>query len=270
MTGTIHVLYVTDGAPAAATAADALENEDDRIAVTTAADAAAALDRLTTAPVDAVVATQELPDWTGVELLEAVREEHTELPFILVTDRMDADVADRAITAGVTDYLQRPPETDPYPLLARKIQMAVGQYRSEPVPEAEPDCDQFEFALKTTNTYVFDWNPDTGTIERYPTFEDLFGAAWEVSKPMFNAFFDFVDPAYRDRVKREIRAAIDDQTGYDVVYPIETEGERQRWVHERAAVLEGDERAIRVVGTVTDVTDMEEYERRLAQHDQPQ
>lgn len=267
MAGTIHVLFITDEAAAA----NALEREDGQFDVTTVTNGAAARDRLATMPVDCIVSKHGLPDTTGVDLLAVVREDHPELPFILVTDRTDADIAGDAVSAGVTDYLQWPPETEPYPLLAKKVRMVVNRYRSnQAVETADPDCDQFEFALKTTNTYIFDWNPDTGTIERYPTFEDLFGAAWEVSKPMFNAFFDFVDSDHRDRVKREIRAAIDEETGYDLVYPIETQEGRQRWVHEQADVLETEKSALRVVGTVTDVTEITEHERRLAQQDQPQ
>jgi len=225
MADTIHVLFATDE-PAAV---DALEREDDQFDVVTVADGAVAHDRLATAPVDCVVSRHALPDMTGIDLLEIVREEHPELPFILVAEQTDADVAGAAINTGVTDYLQWPSNTDPYPLLAKKVRMAVDQHQSDRAVEtATPDCDQFEFALKTTNTYIFDWNPNTGTIERYPTVKDLFGAAWEVSKPMFNAFFDFVESGHRDRVKREIRAAIDEETGYDIVYPIKTQGDRQR------------------------------------------
>ncbi len=267
MGGTIRVLFAT-GEPAAG---DALEREDDQFDVATVTDGAVARDRLAAAPVDCVISRHALPEMTGIDLLEVVREEHPEVPFILVTERTDADIAGEAINAGVTDYLQWPPEADPYPLLAKKVRMAVDQHHSgRAVKTATPDCDQFEFALKTTNTYIFDWNPNTGTIERYPTLEDLFGTAWEVSKPMFNAFFDFVKSGHRDRVKREIRAAIDEETGYDIVYPIETQEDRQRWIHERADVRETERSSLRVVGTVTDVTDLQEYEQQLVQQDQPQ
>ena len=90
MAGTIHILFITDEAAAA----NALEREDGQFDVTTVTSGAAARDRLATMPVDCIVSKYGLPDTTGVDLLAAVREDHPELPFVLVTDRTDADLVE--------------------------------------------------------------------------------------------------------------------------------------------------------------------------------
>ncbi len=50
----------------------------------------------------------------GIEFLEAVREGHRDLPFILYTGKGSEEVASDAISAGVTDYLQKGSGTDQY------------------------------------------------------------------------------------------------------------------------------------------------------------
>ena len=120
--------------------------------------------------------------------------------------------------------------------------------------------DQLEFALETTNASTFDWRPAESEIHRYPTFEDVFGIDSETVKPVFDAYFEIVPPEHTERVKTTIREAIDDGTSYDITYPVEPV--EQIWVREQADVLtEGG--SPRVVGTVTDVTELVEYERRL-------
>jgi len=121
--------------------------------------------------------------------------------------------------------------------------------------------DQLELALETTNAYTFDWRPEEREIRRYPTFEDVFGIDSSAVKPVFDAFFEIVPPTHRDRVKTAIEEAIDAETGYDLTYPVEPADERI-WVREQADVMTDGDRT-RVVGTVTDVTELTEYERRL-------
>ncbi|WP_181687257.1 ATP-binding protein [Halorhabdus salina] len=126
--------------------------------------------------------------------------------------------------------------------------------------------DQLELALETTNAYTFDWHPEDEAIRRYPTFEDVFGIDSSAVKPVFDTYFEIVPPDHRDRIKDAIQRAIDEGASYDLTYPVEP-GEERIWVREQAEVLtDGD--APRVVGTVTDVTVLREYERELERHNE--
>ncbi|GAA0729579.1 PAS domain S-box-containing protein [Halorubrum trapanicum] len=107
------------------TAAALLEGESERITVETATSASEGLERLATADVDCVVTDYEMPDRTGLEFLEAVREDHPDLPVILFTGRGSEAVASDAIAAGVTDYLQKSTEESQYAVLANRIRNAV-------------------------------------------------------------------------------------------------------------------------------------------------
>ncbi|MFB6110536.1 MAG: PAS domain S-box protein [Halodesulfurarchaeum sp.] len=131
-----RVLHVDDDPDFADLAAEMLEREDDRLAVETAPSAAAGLDRLAEAEVDCVVSDYRMPGLTGLEFLEAVREDHPDLPFILYTGKGSEAVASEAVAAGATDYLRKgrvrggDGDTGQFELLANRIRNAVEQYRA--------------------------------------------------------------------------------------------------------------------------------------------
>ncbi|WP_418284727.1 PAS domain-containing protein [Halorubrum sp. DTA46] len=85
---------------------------------------------LETEPIVCVVSDYEIPDRNGLEFLHTVRESHGELPFILFTGKGSEEIASEAISAGVTDYLQkRGPEQ--YDRLAARIRHAVTEHQTE-------------------------------------------------------------------------------------------------------------------------------------------
>jgi PAS domain S-box-containing protein len=121
----VRVLHVDDDPGLAETAAAFVEEVNGCIEVETATSADEALARLATDPVDCVVSDYDMPGGTGLDLLAAVRESHPDLPFVLFTGKGSEEVASEAISAGVTDYLQKGFGTEQYDLLAHRITNAV-------------------------------------------------------------------------------------------------------------------------------------------------
>jgi PAS domain S-box-containing protein len=127
----IRVLHVDNEPDFSDLTAEFLARESEQFAVDAAESAAAGLDRLAGTDYDCVVSDYEMPGRNGVEFLRTVREEHPELPFILYTGRGSEAVASEAISAGVTDYLQKETGTEQYAVLANRIENAVGRQRTE-------------------------------------------------------------------------------------------------------------------------------------------
>ncbi|MEF8783700.1 MAG: PAS domain S-box protein [Haloarculaceae archaeon] len=127
---TVRVLHVDDDPAFAEITSTYLEREDGRFDVETARSAEAGLERITDDEFDCVVSDYDMPGTNGIELLEAVREDNPDLPFVLFTGKGSEAIASEAIAAGVTDYLQKTPGTEQYELLTHRIANAVEQYRA--------------------------------------------------------------------------------------------------------------------------------------------
>ena len=122
-TDEISVLHVDDEPEFLAVASERLERADEGLSVATEDDPIAALDRLT--DVDCVVSDYQMPQLDGLRFLDAVRDEYPDLPFVLFTGEGSEEVAADAISAGVTDYVQKGAGTEQYVLLANRVRRAV-------------------------------------------------------------------------------------------------------------------------------------------------
>ena len=128
---TIRVLHVDDEPDFAEVAATFIERVDDRLTVATESNVAEGLERLSQIPFDCIVSDHDMPGRSGIDFLEAVRHKYPDLPFILYTGKGSEEIASDAISAGVTDYLQKEGGTDQYTVLANRIVNASEAYRAE-------------------------------------------------------------------------------------------------------------------------------------------
>ena len=126
----IRILHVDDEPDLADLAATFLERENDRFRVETATSGEEGFQRLAADEFDCVVSDYNMPQMDGIEFLDAVREEHPDIPFILFTGKGNEEIASEAIAHDVTDYLQKGSGSEQYRLLANRIENAVQQYRA--------------------------------------------------------------------------------------------------------------------------------------------
>ena len=128
MTGPIRILHVDDEPDFRGLIENFLERAIDEVAIESVSTADEGLDRLAEREFDCIVSDYDMPGTNGIEYLEAVREHHQHLPFILFTGKGSETVASDAISAGVTDYLQKGGPKR-YQLLANRIENAVLEYQ---------------------------------------------------------------------------------------------------------------------------------------------
>ncbi len=127
----MRLLHVDDDSAFAETVALFLQQEREAFAVETVPDVPTALDRLESEEFDCVVSDYEMPGETGLDLLRAVRERWQDLPFVLFTGRGSEEIAAEAISAGVSDYLQKSGGTEQHTVLANRVENLVAGYRNE-------------------------------------------------------------------------------------------------------------------------------------------
>jgi len=148
----ISVLHVDDEPGLAETTAEFLRQQSDGFSVETATSTSEGLKRLTEAPFDCIVSDYDMADMDGIEFLRAVRAEYPDLPFVLFTGKGSEEVASEAVSAGVSDYLQKRGGTERYTLLANRITNLVTQHRAEErlktrVQQQEAVADLGQYAL---------------------------------------------------------------------------------------------------------------------------
>jgi two-component system response regulator PilR (NtrC family) len=80
--------------------------------VTTAARGDEALKIITTSTIEVVVSDIRMPGMTGIELLEAIKEELPDLPVIIITAFASPDDAVLAMKNGAFDYISKPFNVD--------------------------------------------------------------------------------------------------------------------------------------------------------------
>ncbi|WP_340101246.1 PAS domain S-box protein [Salinibaculum salinum] len=200
-TEAIRILHVDDNPDISELTATFLEREDDRFAVETTATVSEGLSYLAETDIDCIVSDYNLPGENGIEFLSTVRESRPDLPFILFTGKGSEEVASEAISAGVTDYLQKESGTSQYAVLANRVTNAVEQSRSKRALEASQK--RLSLFVEQSPLGVIEWN-DNFDIARLNdaaeailgyTEDELAGETWEtiVSDSDASSVGDVVD-----------------------------------------------------------------------------
>jgi len=262
--GPIRVLHVDDDLDLADLAAATLERDHDHIEVTTAASARDGLDVLAerSDAVDCVVSDYDMREMDGLDFLDAVRADYPDLPFILFTGTGSEEIASEAISAGVTDYLQKG-GTEVYPVLANRIENAVEQYRAR--READRTRRWYRSLFDHSHDIILVLDED-GTVKYYsPALERVLGYGGGNS-PSTNVY-DYVHPEDRERVLDHFGALLraPDQTVTDIEFRVEHADGSWRWL-EAAGSNETDTILDGYLVTLRDVTERKERERELERY----
>ena len=252
MESTFRVLHVEDEPDIADLTRRYIERQGgkDRFEVESVTDASAGIERLSEDEFDCVVTDYEMPDMDGIEFLERVRDEYPDLPFILFTGKGSEEVASDAISAGVTDYLQKG-GSEKYEILAKRIRNYVERRRAK--RQRRRHLDAIETAqegisiLDDEGRFVY-VNEAYAEMYGYEP-EEMVGEGWEL--------------IYRDedveRVKEEILPKVEENGSWRG----ETTGMRSDGTTflEDHTLTTTDEEGL--VCTVRDITDRKKRERRL-------
>lgn len=163
----IRVLHVDDEPEFTSLTAEFLNRETDQFEISTETNASDAFERLRHEEFDCIVSDYQMPNTDGLEFLKTVRDNSLEIPFILFTGEGSEDIASEAISAGVTDYLQKGgPER--YSILANRIVNAVERHL------ALRQIELSHRAMETANEGISLVDPDGTFSYANPAFGDLF------------------------------------------------------------------------------------------------
>ena len=256
----IRVLHIDDEPDTTEMTAAQLERRDERLVVETANDADTALSMISEDGFDCIISDQEMSSMSGIDILEAVREDYPDMPFILFTGRGSEEVASEAISAGVTDYLQKSGGAEQYTVLANRVVNAVetaraksearwSQERLQNLSEAFPDI---AFYIDEDGRYVEFIAGDRSPL-LYDEAETLVGQRFHEILPSETAdrFYEVVQEALETEELQKIEYMLDVQAG-------------EKWFEARIVPLEttlSDRRM--VIWVARDITERKQHEQEL-------
>lgn len=123
---------------------------------------------------------------------------------------------------------------------------------------------RLQLALEAARAGVWDWNIATGLIIWSHEHERLWGMAPGTFRGTYEEFIAPIHPDDRDRVQRAVQQAIESRGRYAAEFRLRLTGGSERWIDGSGqAVTSEDGTAIRMLGTVVDITDRKRFELRL-------
>lgn len=261
MIDSIHVLHVDDDPEMGELVETFLEEEDDLLAVHSVTSVDAGLTHLAEQRVDCIVSDYDMPDTNGIEFLTQVREDFPDMPFILYTGKGSEEIASEAISAGVTDYLQKEGGSSQFTVLANRIRNSVEKYHAQrELVDREKRLNQF---IEQSPLGVIRWDLDF-TIARVNdrgqeilgySEAELVGETWEVIIPEEN----------REEIGELINSQLlGDAQGYlhNVNENVRKDGEIITCEWHSWAVRDERDEPVAVYSNFQDITERKERERR--------
>jgi len=231
------------------------------LSVETAENASEGLARLEEGGIDCIVSDYDMSGMDGLEFLTAVRDRGLEVPFILFTGRGDEEVASEAISAGVSDYLQKEAGTEQYQVLANRVRNYAAQYRTE--REIERVRERYELVARVGSDVIYEWEDEDDRVTFLSGFAEHFGVE-PPERPDTEWWFEQVHPDDREGVRARLTEAIEAEVEeLHLEYRVSHDDGGYRHVSEDRCNRYDDGRLVRIVGAVRDVTDRRRREQRL-------
>ena len=261
---TMHVLVVDDNADLVGVVAEFLEREHDAITTTTATNAEEALARLEETEVDCLVSDYDMPESNGLDLLRSVRETNPDLPFILFTGKGSEEIASEAISAGVTEYLQKGTATEQYTVLANRIERAVSEHRAR-TKQAETER-RFATLVDNLPGMAYRCFNDPGWPMEFVSdgCEKLTGyTADQLESDSLDWEHEVIHPDDREAMRNSVQRAIDSGEPFQVTYRIQRADGERRWCWERGQAVEHEDGSLVLEGFITDITPRKRREQEL-------
>ncbi|MGH2947006.1 MAG: putative bifunctional diguanylate cyclase/phosphodiesterase [Solirubrobacteraceae bacterium] len=226
--------------------------------VTTPEAALAALDEH---PHDAFLVDHDLQTTTtGLEIAERILEHAPHAPVVLLDAEPDRDTDLKAAEAGVAEYLTS------HENLERALRFAVThQAALAKLAESEQ---RHALAMQGANDGLWDWDVRADRLYFSPRWKAMLGYTEPEMGDAPGEWLGRVHPDDRAAVTQALESHLSGASHhFEQEYRIQHRDGSYRWMLARGmAVRDSHQRATRVVGSQTDVTDRKHAEQRL-QHD---
>ncbi len=227
-------------------------------------------------PPNLILLDIRMPDMDGFTVCRKLKDETQTagIPVIFISALGELEDKIRAFESGGVDYITKPFEATE--VLARvRTQLSVVQNTQELEKRVQERTKKLAISEKRLREAqqiagLGNWELDLTTNALYWSDEvyRIFGIKPQQFGASYESFLDVIHPDDRERVKQAYQKAMAEHTPYAITHRIIRQDDgRVRHVHERSEeIVDSSGVVIRSVGTVQDITDLEQINRRLRLH----
>lgn len=215
---------------------------------------------------DLILSDYALPGYSGMAALQRVRAQDPVIPFILLSGTLSEEEAVDSLRAGATDYvikqrLSRLPEA-----IRRALQEADARRQAVRSAEAlRASEERFKLAARATNDVIWEWDLACDDIWCSESFEVAYGFSHGSRAFSAQEKIARIHNADQARVAETMREKL---RSTDTLWVEEYEFQRRdgRYAHvlDRALIVrDANDRAVRMIGAMTDLTHRREAEAQI-------
>jgi two-component system sensor histidine kinase UhpB len=214
--------------------------------------------------IDVVLLDLTLPDSFGIHSFIHLKPVVQRIPVIILTGISDTNVALEAIKEGAQDYLVKGELTES--LLAKAIQYSMERKRT--LEHLRVSDERFNTVVKATNDAIWDRDLVNGKLFIVgDTYKQLFGYDIVDAYPPGGLWESIIHPQDRERVLRKLTATIGEGAAskWEDEYRLKKSDGEYAYVHDRGYIIySADQRPIRMIGAIQDITPRKHSEKELA------
>lgn len=261
----IRVLMVDDDPVHLELSEQFLKRQSSEYEIVSAEDPQVAMDYLLRDKFDAAVCDIDLGENqpTGLDILQQVRVNEKDIPVIIFTGKSREEFAIQALNLGADYYIRKSASKIEglYAELSYYILTSVKKRRTErALVESERRLRESEAKLAEAQRIAhlghWDWDIIKDNIVWSDEIYRIFGLAPQEFKATYDAFLSSVHVDDRNFVRDSVERAIYENEKYSIDHRILLPDGTIRFVHEEAEVtFDRDNRAVRMMGTVYDITE---------------
>jgi PAS domain S-box-containing protein len=215
---------------------------------------------------DIILSDHSLPSFNSFEALKIVKERGLKIPFILITSATSEEIAVAVLQAGAWDYILK----DRMQRLPTAVINAVERHefeieRQRYLEEMVEFNNRYEAVSKATNDAIWDWDVIRDVIVWNHGIQTIFG--YRVDQHIAasqQAWVARIHPDDYDRITTEIKTVfLRKEKNWVSHYQYLARDGSYRYVMDRAYVVYQDDKPVRMIGAMQDVTELTLYRQFL-------
>lgn len=236
--------------------------------VITADNGKVAVEMVTKSNFDLVLTDMAMEPMNGMDVLMAVREVNPDTMVIILTGYADMASAIVAFRLGVDDYIPKPCEIEEMHFrVERCLEKLEMKKRVKKAEEALRESEErFKLAMEANRDGLWDWNVNTGEVYYSPAYKALLGYATSEVPAHISSWKSLMHPEDKAAAIKANFDCIENRCdNFEVEFRMQAKNGEWRWIlgQGKAVIRDDDGRAIRMVGTHTDITERKRVDAAL-------